>query len=176
MRNPGSRRGGILAGLMLTGICLLCLATIGALYLARNVRIQTATHNGRDAVSVDTPVGHLSVLAHERTGAAFAEVPGYPGAHAEESGGDAVVQWTSKDGARARDFGFSASSAVTSDPPDKVVDYYRTQLPGWVLITEKDGTVRLELSKGGYKRFVAIHADDDGTHIAVASAGEPASN
>jgi hypothetical protein len=36
--------------------------------------------------------------------------------------------------------------------------------------------VRMELREGGYKRIVAIRERHDGTHIGVASIGEPASN
>ena len=65
---------------------------------------------------------------------------------------------------------------VTSDPVDKVVDYYRAQLPNWIIVNERLGGVRLELRDGGYKRIIAIHERHDGTHIGVASVGERAAN
>jgi hypothetical protein len=65
---------------------------------------------------------------------------------------------------------------VTSDSLDKVVDYYRNQLPNWVVVKERHGAVRMELREGGYKRIIGIHERYDGTHIGVASIGEPASN
>jgi hypothetical protein len=56
------------------------------------------------------------------------------------------------------------------------VDYYRAQLPNWIIVNERGGGVQLELRDGGYKRIVAIHERHDGTHIGVASVGEPAAN
>jgi hypothetical protein len=41
---------------------------------------------------------------------------------------------------------------------------------------ERDGAVRMELRDGGYKRIIGIHERHDGTHIGVASVGEPAAN
>lgn len=57
-----------------------------------------------------------------------------------------------------------------------MLDYYRTQLPNWMIINERAGAVRLELREGGYKRIIGIRERHDGTHIGVASVGEPASN
>jgi len=59
---------------------------------------------------------------------------------------------------------------------DQVADYYRKQLPNWVVVREKGGAARMELREGGYQRIVAIRAEHGGTHIGVASVGEPASN
>jgi hypothetical protein len=185
MKRCGSRRGGILFGLLLSGLVFVCLVIAGGLlvarFVSRNVSVRTTARSGGDDVSIETPVGHLSVHAHDRSGAATADLPVYPGARpARDSGGDAVVEWNSNNGGHdgGNDGGFtvSASEMVTSDPLDKVVDYYRTQLPNWVIVTERSGTVRLELRDGGYKRFIAIHERHDGTHIGVASVGEPASN
>src|SRR5580658_9440389 len=64
----GSRRGGIIAGLLLSGLVVLCLVIAGSIFLARNIRVQTTARNGGDDVTIDTPVGHLSVRAHEKPG------------------------------------------------------------------------------------------------------------
>jgi hypothetical protein len=173
----GSRRGGIIAGLLLSGLVIVCLMIAGGIFLARNIRVQTTARNGGDDVTIDTPVGHLSVRAHEKAGTAATDVPLYPGAWSpRKSGGDAVVEWTSNNGHGDGGFSVTASEMVTSDPVDKVVDYYRAQLPNWVVVKEIGGAVRLELREGGYKRFIAIHERHDGTHIGVASVGEPAAN
>jgi hypothetical protein len=177
MRSCGSRRGGILGGLLLSGLVLVCLVIAGSIFLARNIRVQTTARNGGDDVTIDTPVGHLSVRAHEKTGTAASDVPFYPGARSpRKSGGDAVVEWTSNNGHSDSGFSLTASEMVTSDPVDKVVDYYRAQLPNWIIVHERGGGVQLELRDGGYKRIIAIHERHDGTHIGVASVGEPAAN
>jgi len=178
MRSCGSRRGGIIAGLLVSGLVVVCLIIAGSIFLARNIRIQTTARNGGgNDLTIDTPVGHLSVHAHEKPGTAATDVPLYPGARsARRSGGDAVVEWTSNNGHSDKGFSITASEMVTSDPVDKVLDFYRAQLPNWIVVKESGGEARLELRDGGYKRFIAIHERHDGTHIGVASVGEPASN
>lgn len=154
-----------------------CLVIAGGLYLARNVRVETAARNGGNYVSIDTPAGQLSIHAHDKPGSAATGVPLYPGAHStRDSGGDAVVEWNSNNGKNDSGFSLTASEMVTSDSLDKVLDYYRNQLPNWVIVNERGGAVRLELREGGYKRIIAIRERHDGTHIGVASVGEPASN
>ena len=177
MRSCGSRRGGIIGGLLLSGLVVVCLLIAGSIFLARNIRVQTTARNGGDDVTIDTPVGHLSVRAHEKAGAAVSDVPLYPGAWSpRKSGGDAVVEWTSNNGHSDSGFSVAASEMVTSDSVDKVVDYCRAQLPNWIIVHERGDGVQLELRDGGYKRIIAIHERHDGTHIGVASVGEPAAN
>jgi hypothetical protein len=163
--------------LLISALVIVCLVIAGGLFVARNVRVQTAARNGGDYVSIDTPAGSLSIHAHEKPGSAATDVPLYPGARqAGDSGGDAVIQWNSNNGGHDTGFSLTASEMVTSDSLDKVLDYYRAQLPNWVIVNERHGAVRMELREGGYKRIIAIRDRHDGTHIGVASVGEPASN
>ena len=172
-----SRRGGILFGFLVSGVLVVCLLIACGVFLARNIRVQTVSRNGGDDVSIDTPGGQLSIHAHDRAGSVVTGVPLYPGARNERnSGGGAVIQWNSNNGKNDTGFAVSASETVTSDPVDKVVDYYRGQLPNWIVVNEKHGAVRMELREGGYKRIIGIHEQHDGTHIGVASIGMPASN
>jgi hypothetical protein len=172
-----SQRGGILFGLLMSGVVIVCLALACGLFIARNIRVQTTARDGGKYVSIDTPGGQLSIHAHEKAGSAATGVPLYPGARSEDhSGGDAVVEWNSNNGGKDAGFSLTASEMVTSDSLAKVVDYYRNQLPNWVVVKERDGAVRMELREGGYKRIIGIHERYDGTHIGVASIGEPASN
>src|SRR3954453_14520723 len=116
MRASQSRRGGILFGLLLTAFAMVCLVIAGGLYLARNIRVQTSQRAGGADVSIETPAGHLSVRAHDGAGAAVSDVPLYPGArHAKDSGGGAVVEWTSGNGKDDGGLSVSASSMVTPD-------------------------------------------------------------
>ena len=103
MRSCGSRRcsqrGGVLFGLLVSALVIVCLAIAGVMFVARNVRVQTAGRNGGDYVSIDTPAGNLSIRAHERPGSTAADVPLYPGARStREGGGDAVIEWNSHNG------------------------------------------------------------------------------
>jgi hypothetical protein len=176
MRSCGSRRGGILAGLLITGVVILCIVVASGLFVAHSVKVRSAENGDGKDVSIDTPVGHLEVRAHEKSVWA-ADIPVYPGARVEKNdGGNATVEWTSNTGKNDKGFSVTASEMTTPDPVSKVVEFYKAQLPTWLIVKENDGEVRLELKEGGYKRFVAIHGKNDGTHIGVASVGEPASN
>jgi hypothetical protein len=93
-----------------------------------------------------------------------------------DSGGGAVFQWDSNDGAHNGGFAVSGSEMMTSDRLGKVVDYYRTQLPNWIIVNDREGGVHFEFHEGGYKHIIGIRERYDGTHIGVASIGEPASN
>lgn len=177
MRVRNSRRGGVVLGLLITALVLVCLVVGFGIYVASHIRVVNHDHNGGSDVSIDLPGGHLDVRAHERPGSAVAGVPLYPGARAEDhSGGDAVIQWSSNRDGGDKGFGVSASGMITDDSLDKVVDYYRKQLPNWVVAEKRDGSVSFELRDGGYQRIVAIQERRGHTHIGVATVGEPASN
>lgn len=176
MKKLNSERGGILGALLITGAVIVCLLIVGGIIVARSIHITTTARNGGDDVSIDLPGGHLDIRGHEKPGTAVKDIPMYPGAHASErKGGDAVIRWSSDKGTD-NGFSVSASESVTSDPFDKVVDYYHTQLPSWIFTNSRHGNVEFELHQGGYKRVIGIHEESDGTHIGVASVGEPASN
>jgi hypothetical protein len=176
-KRPDPRRGGILSGLLITALGIVCLAIMCGMYVARNVHVTTSSnHHGGDNVSIDTPAGHFSIRAHDEPGGIPSDVPVYPGAYVRrDSGGGAVFQWDGKDG-KDRGFSVSATEMITPDSASKVLDFYRTQLPNWIVVTEHDGATRFEFHDGGYKRIIAVHSKYDGTHIGVASVGEPASN
>ena len=176
MRTSASRRGGIVWGLLITAAGLLCLAVVVGLAIARNIRVRTDTTRGGDHVLIETPAGNFNLQAHT-AGKDLVDIPSYPGArHKDHSGGGAVFKWTSNDGREDKGLTVAGEEMITSDSVDDVVKFYRTQLPAWVLSHDRDGATHLKLEKGGQKRFVAISAQSDGTHIGVASIGEPASN
>src|ERR1700722_14671734 len=119
-----SQRGGILLGLLLSGMVVVCLVIASGLFIARNIRVQTTERNGGDSVSIDTPAGHLSIRAHEKAGTAAVDAPVYPGArNVRDSGGDAVIEWNSGSRGDGNGFSMSASEMVTSDSLDEVLDY-----------------------------------------------------
>ncbi len=177
MKTSNSERGGILGALLITGAVIVCLMIIGGIVIARSFHVTTTARSGGDDVTIDLPGGRLDIRAHDKAGTAVKDIPIYPGSHsAERRGGDAVIQWNSNKDGGDKGFSVSASESITSDPFDKVVDYYRTQLPSWTFTARRNGNVELELRDGGYKRIIGIHEEHDGTHIGVASVGEPASN
>jgi hypothetical protein len=57
-----------------------------------------------------------------------------------------------------------------------VTEFYRHQLPHWIVSEKRHGGLQMEYSEDGYKRFVAIRERDGRTRIGLASMGEPASN
>jgi len=177
MKTSNPERGGILSALLITGFLIVCLTVVGVIIIAHSIHVTTTARNGGDDVTIDLPGGHLDIRAHEKAGTAVRDIPIYPGSHsAERHGADAVIQWNSSKDGGDKGFSLSASESVTSDPLDKVVEYYRTQLPSWTFTERRNGHVELEFRDGGYKRIIGIHEEHDGTHIGVASVGEPASN
>jgi hypothetical protein len=177
MKTTDPRRGGILSGLLLIGAGLTCLVVVSAIYLAHNIRVDARSGAGGENVSMDIPGGHLSVRAHDGLDPEALGVPVYPGAkRSRDHSGGAVFEWNPADGGENKGLSVAGGETVTSDSASKVLDYYRRELPAWKIVEERDGGTRLELDKGGYKRFIAIEEKSDGTHIGIASVGEATAN
>jgi len=176
MTKPVPNRGGILSGLLFTFAACIVLVVLAGFYIANNVRVATTHRNGGDDVSIETPGGRFQVRAHEDLNPAAIGVPVYPGATRTRDSGVATFEWASADGKEDKGVSFAGASMFTPDSAPQVLAYYRTQLPHWLAVTERDGSTRFELTKGGYRRFVIVHEKSDGTHIGIASIGEPASN
>jgi hypothetical protein len=176
MLRRSARTGGVLSTLLFLFLAIITASIVGGLYIARNVRVKTTHRHGGDDVSIETPGGRISIRAHEDLDPALVGIPIYPGSTRRKDSGVATFEWASADGNVEKGVSFAAAGLYTPDPSSKVLEYYRTQLPGWVVVTERDGSTRFEFRKGGYKRMIAIHEKNDGTHIGIASAGEPASN
>jgi hypothetical protein len=140
------------------------------------VRVLTSHRNGGDDVAIETPGGRLQIRAHEDISPARLDVPVYPGAVRTNDSGAATFEWESADGKQQKGMSVTGVSLRTPDAEHKVLDYYRTQLPNWMVINERHGGTRFELNKGGYKRIIVVTEKSDGTHIGIASVGQPASN
>jgi hypothetical protein len=171
------RRGGALAGIMLTVLMLgaLGIAALVAtgLYIADHVSVTES--DARGETTVETPFGTVRVRDHGRLDPKHMGVPIYPGAvRKEDSRKLASFHFDFGDVHKA--FAFSAAEYRTSDSVDRVTDFYRSQLPHWLISEKEDGGMQLSFTKHGYKRFVAIYEDGGETRIALASLGEPASN
>ena len=120
MSNFGSRKGGILGGLLLTLVVLACVVVVIGLNVARSIRVNTVHTENGDNVSIDTPAGHFSVRAHDKSGIAVVDVPRYPGARQKpRNGGGAVFEWTSNDGQVEKGLTVAGEEMITDDPGAK---------------------------------------------------------
>jgi len=102
-------------------------------------------------------------------------VPIYPGAKRDDDSRK-LASFRFDFGDVHKAFAVSAATYRTSDSIDRVTDFYRGELPHWLISQKEDGGLQLSFTRHGYKRFVAICEEDGETRIALASVGEPASN
>lgn len=172
------RRGGALAGIILTmlivGLVGFAVLVSTGLYIADHVRV-SAGDGGRDSATVETPFGTIRVHDHSRFDIGHFGVPLYPGA-ARVHNSRALASLHFDLGDLHKDLSFSAAEYRTSDSVERVTDFYRSELPHWLISERNDGCMHLSFTKGGYKRIIAIREQDGETRIALASVGEPASN
>jgi hypothetical protein len=172
-----TRRGGALAGiilmvLMLGALGIAALVATG-LYVADHVSVTAYATPGE--TTVETPFGTVRVRDNDRLDPKHLGVPIYPGAvRVHDSRNFASFHFDFGDVHKA--FAVSAAEYRTSDSVDQVTDFYRDQLPHWLISQKENGCMHLSFTRHGYKRFVAIHEDNGETRIALASVGEPASN
>lgn len=176
MRNLHSCRGGVIFRFLLFCVLLIFLASLAGVRLMRNFHLRTVRHNGGDDVAFETPAGSFRVRAHESMNPAAIGVPVYPGARRTDSSGGAEFEWVSADGHDEKGMSVAGASFITADPASKVIEFYRAQLSNLVVIKEHGKHVRLEYTEHGLKRIIAIHEENDGTHIGLAAVGPPASN
>jgi len=176
MQNSHSCRGGVIFRFLLFCVLLIFLASLAGVRVMRNIHFRKVSHNGGDDVALDTPAGSFRIRAHEKMDPAAVGVPIYPGARRTDSSGGAEFEWISADGRDEKGMSVSGASFITTDPASKVIEFYRGQLSNLVVIREHGRRTRLEYTKHGLKRIIAIHEENDGTHIGVAAVGPPASN
>jgi hypothetical protein len=174
-QNP--RRGGavasILLAIVLVGFLAVAAAVSTGLYIAHNLRVSERA--GRGETTVETPIGSLRVREHNSFDPKHLGVPVYPGAvRLPDSRKFASVRL---DIGRVH-HGFSAIAAEyrTRDSVETVTEFYRHELPHWIICEKNGGRFELSLTHGGYKKIVSIREDGFETRIALASIGEPASN
>jgi len=172
-----NRRGGALAGIMLVVLMLgvlgiAALVTTGV-FVADHVSVTES--DARGETTVETPFGSLRVRDRAKLDPKHMGVPIYPGAVREDDSRK-LASFHFDFGDVHKAFAFSAAEYRTSDSVDRVTDFYRDQLPHWLISQKDNGRMQFSFTKHGYKRFVCIYEDDGETRIALASVGEPASN
>ncbi len=172
---PGNyRRGGAVASVLLLVLILAVLGIVvvvsTGVYVAENLRVtETDTHVTR----VETPFGSIRVRENGRLDPERMGVPVYPGA-VREHDSHVLASFHFDFGHHHGAFAVAAAGYRTSDSAERVASFYRDRLPHWLISQKDDGRVELSFTRGGYRRFVAIHEDGGETHIALASVGEPA--
>ncbi len=158
-------------------LAVVALMVAGVIYVARSVRVARVHRAGGDDVAIQVPGGQMNIRAHENMDPAALGIPIYPEAKRSRDGGGATFEWTSTDGKEDKSMAVAGGEYVTGDSAERVVEWYRTQLPTWLVVTDRNGNnARFELRDSGYKRLVSVREKSDGTHIGVATVGGPASN
>jgi hypothetical protein len=177
MRRPSQSGGiiGILMGLFALGaIGLACLFFFG-LFIAQNIHVEHVRTRDGETVRVETPVGSMKVRAHERLDPKMAGVPVYPGAIREDHEHNAASFEFDADDMH-KEFTVLSAEYSTNDSVERVRDFYRQELPHWIVSKSRRARFQMEHTEHGYKRFVSISDRHGRTHIALASVGEPAAN
>ncbi len=171
-----SRRGGILGSLLVALLIFVFVIPTAIFYVVRHVQVREYRTASGTSVRLETPFGGFGVRSHHNLPPEAIGIPVYPGAVRDgDHAGGAVFEMDSKDeGHRA--FAVSGAEFTTPDSVERVRAFYHDQFPNW-MVTERDGhDWRMEGSKGGYKRLIAIQEHDGRTHIGLAAFGAPAIN
>ena len=175
-----SERGGVVATLFLmVGMVVLIamVAVVGAgLYIAHNVRVSATEgdHGGR--VSVETPFGSVRVREDSRVDPKSMGVPVYPGATLDGGHHKLASVELNFGEDQSKQLAVVAGEYFTNDSFAQVRDFYRGELPHWLISHDRHGKVCLSFTEGGYKKIVVLEDTHRGTLIKLASIGEPAAN
>ncbi len=148
---------------MIVLVCGLAVWT-GLKYLSRHVQVEVAgRHDGRNDVSVNTPIGSLEVRSNVRDG--DLDLPLYPGA----------TRVTDKDATSVNlDFGDEANVRVraakyeTADPLEKVKAFYKRNLGTSVtkfVDKDEEGTASFEIKTDRQEKIVELKREGDKTTI-----------
>jgi hypothetical protein len=161
------------------GLLLVCLAAVAALAIfafvhavhgiGREFRVEHRETKNGDSVRVSTPVGSVRLQSHRALDITHLGIPVYPGAILEKGNRGASIELESDNG--SQELIVVAGVYSTDDPVSAVREFYRKEMPHWILT--KDG---IELTEKGYKKIITITRKHGKTWIAVASLGEPAAN
>ena len=171
-----SRRGGILGSLLVALLLLIFVIPTAIFYVVRQVRVREYRTASGTSVRLETPFGDFGVRSHRNLDPEAIGIPVYPGAVRDgDHAGGAVFEMDSNN-EEHRAFAVSGAGFTTSDSAERVRAFYHDQFPNW-MVTERDGhDWRIEGSKDGYKRLIAIQEHDGRTHIGLSAFGAPAVN
>jgi hypothetical protein len=147
--------------------------TLGAVFIVRNIHVHETESSDKKNVRIETPLGSIGIHKNDGLDPETVGIPVYPGAQRSEDKGGVDFQLDGSD--LHKDFSVSAATYYSSDAPGKVREFYQHQFPEWHTHWERDA-LNIEIKQGGRLRSVIIKPDGEGTRIAVASVGPPASN
>ena len=176
-----SERGGIVGAiLLLVGVLVLvavvCAVGIGC-YFARHVRVETAEGARGKNVSVETPFGSVHVREDSQADLKRLGVPLYPGATPDtDRAKSAKVDLSFGSSDDSKQFAVVAGEYATADPIGKVREFYRGELPHWMVSSDRNGQVSFSFTEDGYQKIIVLECRDGGTRIKLVSIGEPAAN
>jgi hypothetical protein len=132
--------------------------------ISRSVKVQVdQSAGGKKEVSINTPLGSLQV--HHDVDVERIGLPVYPGATRLRDKDSATVKFKI---AGEQNVSVLAAKFETSDPIDKVRDYYHAQLGAQVTrYTERDreGKTVFEIKRPEQTKVVALKREFDGTRI-----------
>jgi hypothetical protein len=129
---------------------------------------QKSTENGSDNVSVNTPVGEFNAESSNDIETSATGLPVYPGAQPEGSDSGAKTRLS----APFVGIEIKAVKFTTTDPPDRVLTFYRTALSRYGNVKE-DHDVDSKLKMGNFSwnssgNQTALTTDEkNGTHLVV---------
>jgi hypothetical protein len=172
-------RGGVLGSILLI-LGILCLVAVvavvaGGLYIARHVHVTASEDKHGGAVSVETPFGSVHVREDSKMDPRRLGVPIYPGAVLREDN-HKLASIELNFGSGSKELAVVAGEYTTPDPIDKVREFYRGELPHWMVSEGRRGDVHFSFTEGGYKRMVILQQRDGVTTIGLAAVGAPAAN
>ncbi len=176
MERLNPRHGGIVSGLLFAGFVVFVVMFVAGTIAFKTVRVRSLDGpNGAD-VAIETPAGRLNIRARDHMSTALAGIPVYPGSYRVKESGGANIEWSSNDGRSDKNIYLVDGDFRTKDSARKVVEYYRSQLPSLMIISENDRSTQLEYKHGGIQRIISIDEKDGETRIGVASIGGRESN
>lgn len=173
-----SRRGGVVAVILIIVGLFAAVLAMAVWIVVKTVRVNESGVDHGKNVSIDLPGAHINIQKQPKLDPASIGVPIYPGAvlASKNTSGGASLSFSTDDGKDDAFLSVSAAEYVTRDSVEKVVAFYKGKLKTWTFAKKKSTIFEFELTDGKWKRVVGIHEKSGGTHIGVASIGEPAGN
>lgn len=143
----------------------------GLRILSHGIHVQVAESSPENkVVTVRTPLGDFKIARQEDVNDLQLGLPIYPGATREADSHDNNSVSLSFDLPNEANLRIAAAKFTTSDPINKVQDFYKQQLGGEVTSfshTDNHGKIVFEMKYGSQDKVVSLTPDGGGTQIAL---------